>query len=83
MTVPCNRPYAKNPLDRAYVASRLGLGEYIVNVRLHKLKRIASLRGDDSVVIYLGLVREQATRVAGAWERDSRHRRQTIVLRDD
>jgi hypothetical protein len=53
MTVPCNRPYAKNPLDRAYVASRLGLGEYIVNVRLHKLKRIASLRGDDSVIICL------------------------------
>jgi hypothetical protein len=53
MTVPCNRPYAKNPLDRAYVASRLGLREYIVNVRLHKLKRIASLRGDDSVVICL------------------------------
>ena len=53
MALPCNRPYARSTLDRAYVASRLGLDEYDVTVRLHKLKRIAALRGDDSVVICL------------------------------
>ena len=53
MPLPCHRPYARNPLDRTYVGNQLGLDGHRVTVRLHKLKRIAGLRGDDCVVICL------------------------------
>jgi hypothetical protein len=53
MAVPCNRPYARNPLDRQYVASELGLDEHDVSDRLHTIKRLAGLKGHDSVVICL------------------------------
>jgi hypothetical protein len=63
MALPCNKPYARNPLDRAYVASQLGLSQYDVSIRLHTIKRLAALRGDDSVVICLddGEVYDQVT----------------------
>jgi hypothetical protein len=63
MAVPCNRPYAHNPLDRRYVARALGLSEYVVSNRLHTIKRSWGLRGDDSVVICLddGIVYDRLT----------------------
>jgi hypothetical protein len=53
MALPCNRPYNHNPLDRKYVAKELGLDEHVVSERLHTIKRLAGLRGNDSVVICL------------------------------
>lgn len=44
-TIPCNRLYTTSPLDRTYVASRLGLEEYILSERLHLVKNRAGLRG--------------------------------------
>jgi hypothetical protein len=66
MALPCNRPYTKNPLDRRYVASQLGLSEYDVSDRLHTIKRVHGLKGDDSVVICLddGEVYDRATEEA-------------------
>lgn len=53
MTIPCNRPYARVPLDRAFLATALGLDEHLLSVRLHKMKRLAGLRGGDAVTICL------------------------------
>jgi hypothetical protein len=53
MSLPCNRPYTGSPLDRTYVGRQLGLDAHRVTVSLHKLKRIAGLRGDDRVTICL------------------------------
>ena len=53
MPLPCLRPYARNSLDRTYVGNQLGLDAHRVTVMLHKLKRIAGLRGDGSVAICL------------------------------
>jgi hypothetical protein len=53
VVVPCNRPYTRNPLDRRYIAKELGIEWHIITKRLHKLKRLADLRGDHSVIICL------------------------------
>jgi hypothetical protein len=53
MSIPCRRPYIGKPLDRDYVGRLLELDAHRVTARLHKLKRIYGLRGDDSVVICL------------------------------
>ena len=53
MTIPCNHPYDRLPLDRGYVAATLGLDEFLLSRRLHKLKRLAGLGGLDSVTICL------------------------------
>jgi CRP-like cAMP-binding protein len=53
MTITCNRPYSRVPLDRAFVARELGLDENELSRRLHKLKRSAGLQGDDRVTICL------------------------------
>jgi hypothetical protein len=53
MTIPCKRPYNRVPLDRAFVARELGIGENDLNRRLHKLKRWAGLQGGDRVTICL------------------------------
>jgi hypothetical protein len=53
MTIPCNRPYDTVPLDRVYLALWFGLSEHLLSVRLHKMKRLAGLRGADIVTICL------------------------------
>ena len=53
MVVPCNRPSARNTLDRKHIASELGIDWHTISKRLHKLKRVARLRGDQSVIVCL------------------------------
>jgi len=53
VVVPCARPYARHPLDRKYLERELGIDWHILTKRLHNLKRLADLRGDDSVIICL------------------------------
>ena len=53
MALPCTRPYDRHPLDRQFVAGMLGISEHQLSVRLHKLKRLAGIRGGDRVTICL------------------------------
>lgn len=53
MVLPCDDLYDIIPLDRAFVSRRLGIKEYEITKRLHKLKKLARLRGADRVTICL------------------------------
>jgi hypothetical protein len=45
MIPPCNALYTRIPLDRAYVASRLGLDPHVLSGRLHKMKKATGIKG--------------------------------------
>lgn len=53
LAVPCNRPYARKPLDPRDIARDFGIDRHIITKRLHTLKRLADLRGDHAVIICL------------------------------
>jgi hypothetical protein len=56
--IPCNNAYGPKDLDMGYAANRLGLDEWVIRKRLHKLKDVWGLGGADRVTICLhdGLV---------------------------
>ena len=59
--IPCNALYTRSPLNRAYVASKLGLGVHELNTRLHILKSAFGIRSDVAICLADGEVYDPLT----------------------
>lgn len=61
LMIACKEPYTRSPLDRAYVASRLGLDIHVFSERLHILKRAHGIRSDVTICLDDGEVYNSQT----------------------
>jgi hypothetical protein len=59
--ISCNSLYTRSPLNRAYVASKLGLDVHVFSERLHVLKSAYGLRSDVAICLDDGEVYDPQT----------------------
>jgi len=60
--IPCNALYTRSPLDRAFVASSLGLEKHVLSDNLHILKSAFGIRSDVWICLDDGEVYDPNTR---------------------
>jgi hypothetical protein len=59
--IPCNALYTRSPLNRAFVASKLGLDVRVLSDRLHILKTAQGIRSDVAICLDDGEVYDPQT----------------------